>query len=131
MDQKMKDILDRGIYGAPEIKSEERSLFLTTIIERIYIALTKKQVFKKGTYPEVITKMKTKPNAHLYINNDLSYPHYSNYIQEASKLGIRYTIVNPQQDTPIGLVLAHESQAVDEKEIFIKDDLYEKDFKEE
>ncbi|MCK0471510.1 YueI family protein [Halalkalibacter sp. APA_J-10(15)] len=131
MDQKMKDILDRGVFGAPEIKAEERNVFLTTIIERIYIALTKRQVYKKGAYPEVIAFMKKYPNAHLYVNSDLSYQHYSNYLQEATKHHISYTIVNSAKPTSIGLVLAHPTQVVPEKEIFLKDDLYKKDMKEE
>ncbi|WP_062046382.1 YueI family protein [Bacillus sp. JCM 19034] len=130
MDKKMKDILDRGIFGAPEIKAEERNVFLSTIIERIYISLTKRQVFKKGTYSEVIDLMKKYPNAHLYVNSDLQYPHYSNYIQEAAKHKIAYTIVNSLKPTAIGLVLAHPSQAVDQNDIFIKDDLYKKDMHE-
>lgn len=131
MDKKMKDILDRGIFGAPEIKAEERNVFLSTIIERIYIALTKRQVYKKGTYTEVINLMKKYPNAHLYVNSDLNYPHYSNYIHEAMQHHISYTIVNSAKPTAIGLVLAHPDQAVGQTSIFIKDDLYKKDMKEE
>ncbi|MDT8861723.1 YueI family protein [Alkalihalobacillus sp. MEB130] len=127
MDQKVKDIIDRAIYGAPEIKPEERNLFLTTIVERIYIALTKKQVIHKGMYSEVVAMIKQEKNAHLYVNGNLSYSNYSNYIQEANKAGIRFTIVTPQKQTPFGLVLAHESQAIDRTDIFVKDDLYELD----
>lgn len=126
----MKDVIDRALYGAPEIKPEERSLFLSTILERIHLAITKKQVIDKGMYPEALTLMKTKENVHLYINGNLSYQNYSNYIQEANKLGIRFTIVTPTKPTPFGLIVANESHAVDAGQIFIKDELYERDMEE-
>ncbi|MCL7747183.1 YueI family protein [Halalkalibacter alkaliphilus] len=130
MEQKVKDIIDRALYGTPEIKPEERNLFLSTILERIHKALTKKQVIQKGMYSEVIQLMKEKRNLHLFLNGKLSYSNYSNYIQEASKAGIRFTIVTPQKETPFGLVLADESTAIDSNDIFVKDDLYELDMNE-
>ncbi|TWI57820.1 YueI family protein [Halalkalibacter nanhaiisediminis] len=130
MAQKMKEIIDAALYGAPEIKPEERSLFLSTILERIHLALTKKQVIQKGMYPEVLSLMKTKENAHLYINGDLSYQNYSNYIQEANKQGIRFTIVTPTKPTPFGLIVANQSQAIDATNIFIEDELYQLDMEE-
>ncbi|KHF41825.1 YueI family protein [Halalkalibacter okhensis] len=130
MDQKVKDIIDRALYGTPEIKPEERNLFLSTILERIHIALTKKQVIQRGMYAEVIKLMKDKNNLHLYLNGHLNYGNYSNYIQEANKAGIRFTIVTPQKETPFGLVLADESKAIDSNDIFVKDDLYELDMNE-
>jgi len=131
MTEKIQDIIDRAIYGTPEIKPEERNLFLTTILERIHIALTKKQVIHKGMYSEVLDVLKRKSNLHLYVNGDLNYSNYSNYIQEASKLGVRFTIVTPQKKTPFGLVLADESRAVDPVNIFIKDELYEREMEEQ
>ncbi|WP_227934988.1 YueI family protein [Alkalihalobacillus deserti] len=131
MSEKVQDIIDRAIYGTPEIKPEERSLFLSTILERIHIALTKKQVIHKGIYPEVIEIMKQKSTLHLYVNGDLNYSNYSNYIQEANKLGVRFTIVSPQKKTPFGLVLADQSRAVDQINVFIKDDLYSREMEEQ
>ncbi len=130
MEQKMKDIIDAALYGAPETKPEERSLFLSTIMERIHLALTKKQVIQKGMYPEILTLMKTKTNVHLYINGDLSYQNYSNYIQEANKLGVRFTIVTPTKPTPFGLIIADRSKAIDAPTIFIEDELYKLDMEE-
>ncbi len=62
--------------------------------------------------------MKTERNLHMFINCNLSYPSYSNYIQEASKHGIRFTIVKPPRPTPIGLVLANETKAIDQTNFF-------------
>jgi uncharacterized protein YueI len=130
MDQKVQDIINHALYGTPEIRPQERQLFLTTILERIHIALTKRQVIHKGMYSEVLQKMKTKSDLHLYVNSNLNYRNYSNYLQEANKLGMRFTIVTPQKQTPFGLVLANESQAIDAKDIFVKDELFERDIEE-
>ncbi|ARK29391.1 YueI family protein [Halalkalibacter krulwichiae] len=131
MSEKIQDVIDRALYGNPETKPEERNLFLTTLLERIHLALTKKQVIHKGMYPEVVNMMKTKSNLHLYLNGHLNYSNYSNYIQEANKQGIRFTIVTPQKTTPFGLVLANESNAIDSVDPFIKDELYELEMEEQ
>ncbi|WP_078552836.1 YueI family protein [Bacillus alkalicellulosilyticus] len=124
MNNKVIEALERGIYGAPQIKPEERAIFLSTIIERIYVALTKKQVIHQGMYPEVVQKMKEKKAQHLYINGSLSYSLYSNYVKEAKKHNIPFTIVAESRPTPIGLVLATTFEAINQEEIFIKDDFF-------
>ncbi|GAE24773.1 hypothetical protein JCM9140_725 [Halalkalibacter wakoensis JCM 9140] len=130
MGQKVKEVIDRALYGTPEIKPEEKNLFLSTFLERIHIALTKKQVVHKGMYPEVVEIMKEKKNLHLYINGNLNYGNYSNYVQQASKSNIRFTIVTPKKQTPFGLVLADETQAINRNNIFIQDELYDLDMEE-
>ncbi|WP_026674717.1 YueI family protein [Alkalihalobacterium bogoriense] len=124
MEDKVKDALERGIYGAPEIKPEERAIFLSTIVERIFIALTKKQVIHKGMYPEVVRLMAEKQKKHLYINGSLGYQLYANYVKEANKHNIPFTIVTTSNNDAMGLVLASENTAVDIDEIFVRDDLF-------
>ncbi len=126
---KLEDALQRGIYGTPETLPEERALFLSTISERIFLALTNKQVIHKGMYPEAIEVMRSKKDAHLFINGGLSYGLYSNYVKEAGKYNIPFTVVNDGHDTPIGLVLA-SNQAINygkETNFFIKDDIFKRD----
>ncbi|RXI99460.1 DUF1694 domain-containing protein [Anaerobacillus alkaliphilus] len=126
---KLQDVLQRGIYGSPETLPEERALFLSTISERIYLALTNRQVIHKGMYSEAIDVMKTKKDAHLFINGELTYTLYSNYLKEAAKYKIPFTVVNDGHDTPIGLVLASNT-AINygkEPEFFIQDEIYKRD----
>jgi uncharacterized protein YueI len=130
MDKKMKEILDHAIYGTPEIKPEERALFLTTFRERIHVALTKSQVIKAGTYDEVINVMKTKRNLKLFLNGNLSYSIYSNYIQQANANGVPFTIVTPTTNTPFGLILADGTDAVSPQSFVIEDDWYIQDTEE-
>lgn len=130
MEQKMKEVIDRALYGAPEIKPEERNLFLSTLLERIHLALTKKQVINKGMYKEVIELMKTKRNLHLYLNGNLGYSHFSNYIKEAGTHGVSFTFVTPKKLTPFGLIVADQTDAIETKQLFIKDELFERDMEE-
>lgn len=53
MARDVNEILENAIYGSPETKPGERKLFLTTILERVYLALTKNQVRSAKTYQEV------------------------------------------------------------------------------
>lgn len=126
---KLEQILFKGIRGGFETLPEERAIFLSTIKERIHLALTNKQVLHKGLYHEAVSIMQTKKNIHLYINGELSYNLYSNYIKEASKYKIGFTIVNDGHETPIGLVIASESAInYDGKyNFFVEDDIFNKD----
>ncbi|WP_416149374.1 YueI family protein [Salipaludibacillus sp. HK11] len=125
--QKLEDILKHGIYGSPEIRPEERKLFLSTLAERVYLCLTNSQVRHRGMYPEMEKAMKETKDAHLYINGALNYTSYNNYIQAANKHSLLFTIVNDGQDTPLGIVLSADTAINMESEMFIKDDLYEDD----
>ncbi|SER68544.1 YueI family protein [Salipaludibacillus aurantiacus] len=126
--QKLEDILKQGIYGSPQIRPDEKKLFLSTYSERVYLALTKSQVRHKVIYAKAEQTMQAKKDAHLYINGGLNYQYYSKYIQSANKNSIPFTIVNDGQNSPLGIVLASERSAVNnEDHMFINDDLYKDD----
>lgn len=126
---KLHDVLMQGIRGTRETLPEERALFLSTISERIYLALTNKQVIHKGMYNEAVNILRSKRDVHLFINGELSYTLYSNYIKEASKNNIPFTVINDGHDTPIGLVLASNSAINndDSYNFFIEDDYFKGD----
>ncbi|MBU9712251.1 YueI family protein [Evansella tamaricis] len=121
-ENKLEEILHRGIYGTPETLPEERRLFLGTISERVYLALTTNQIRKQGIYKEAEEIMRNNRDVHMYINGTLNYPSYSNYVQFANKHSVPFTIVSDNQDSPIGIVLS-TSKALDKQgELFIKDE---------
>jgi uncharacterized protein YueI len=125
VNEEIKRVLDAGIYGTPELKPAEKALFLSTFRERVYIALTKRQVAQNNVYKEVKEEMRRVRNGILYLNGDLSYSMLSKYIKEASKLSLSFTIVNDKEtDTPLGLVLASKQEAVEREEIFVRDDRF-------
>ncbi|WP_096201254.1 YueI family protein [Bacillus sp. FJAT-45350] len=130
MSNKVNEILERGIYGTPETLPEERNIFLSTIVERIYLALTKKQVIHKGMYDEAVRFLNNKKDIRLFINGNLSYHLYSNYVKEANKNNVPFTVVNDQNNSPFGLVIASDRTAVNHSDIYIKDDYFHREMNE-
>ncbi|PYZ98623.1 hypothetical protein CR205_08595 [Alteribacter lacisalsi] len=126
-EEKLKEVLKQGVYGSPEIRPDERRLFLSTLRERVHLALTNRQVREQGMYREA-NEMMSKSGLKMYLNGALNYPAYSNYVQAANKNGVPFTIVNDGKDSPVGLVLASD-YAVEKEHIFIEDELYNRDMK--
>ncbi|SDC33398.1 YueI family protein [Shouchella lonarensis] len=127
MPKDVNDILEQALAGCLETKPSERRLFLTTILERVYLALTTSQVQSTHVYPEVERLMKQKNNVHLYINGETSYRFYTRYIKLAAANRVPYTIVNPNDPTPFGLVLASNYSPVHVNHPYIVDSLHEQD----
>ena len=116
----MDDYLQQGIHGAKETKPDERRRFLSTLRERVVVALTQEQVREQGIYPEVEALMHNHPKGHLFLNGNMSYPYLSKYITVAKKHSVEFTIVtNKEHDSDLGLVLALD-EAIDKEDIFIK-----------
>ncbi|MBN8209216.1 YueI family protein [Bacillus sp. NTK071] len=128
MNEDIKRVLDAGIHGTPELKPAEKALYLSTFRERVFVALTKRQVAQKVVYKEVKQELKGIRNGILYLNGDLPYSMLSKYIKEASKTSLSFEIVNDKEtDTPLGLVLASKQDAVEREEVFVHDDFFELD----
>ena len=128
MNEDIKRVLDAGIHGTPELKPAEKALYLSTFRERVFVALTKRQVAQKAVYKEVKQELKGIRNGILYLNGDLPYSMLSKYIKEASKASLSFEIVNDKEsDTPLGLVLASKKDAVEREEIFVHDDFFQLD----
>ncbi|WP_306807279.1 YueI family protein [Mesobacillus jeotgali] len=116
---KLDDYLQQGIHGAKQTKPDERRRFLTTLRERVIIALSQGEVMRKGVEPEVEQLMDENREAHLFLNGNIAYTHLSEYIKAAEKRGIEFTIVtNKEYDSELGLVLAHD-HAIDKEEIYL------------
>ncbi|MFJ7727284.1 YueI family protein [Neobacillus sp. NPDC097160] len=113
------EVLQQGIYGPLETKPDERRKYLGTIRERIIVALYKRQVAEAEVYPQIEQSMREYPEAHLFLNGNMSYEELSKYVKLAAKKKIEHKIVtNKEHDTEIGLILAM-GHAIDKEEIFI------------
>ncbi|MDM5188525.1 YueI family protein [Bacillus sp. DX4.1] len=123
----VEDYLQEGIHGQKQNKPEERNMFLSTLRERVEVALTIGQVMKSNTYTEVANSMRPSQSLHLYVNGSITYSHLSKYIKLANEKQVPFTIVqNKGIHTPIGLVLAH-SVAVDKEQIYVEDAIYKQE----
>lgn len=125
----VEDYLQEGIHGQKQNKPEERNMFLSTLRERVEIALTVGQVMQEGVYKEVTESMTPSQSLTLYLNGSITYSYLSKYIKLANEKNIPFTIVqNKGTNTSIGLVLAHSS-AVDKANIYVEDEIYKKEMK--
>ncbi|KUP09245.1 hypothetical protein Q75_01030 [Bacillus coahuilensis p1.1.43] len=120
MKKTVDDYLQEGIYGAKETKPDERRYFLSTLRERVVIALKQHQVREKGIYKEVEESMKKHPRTHLYLNGNMNYTFLSDYVKKATQLSIPYTMVtNKEYNSELGLVLAYD-YAINKESIYIE-----------
>ncbi|MGG3660693.1 YueI family protein, partial [Bacillus pseudomycoides] len=115
--------------GQKQNKPEERNMYLGTLRERVEIALTIGQVMQSNVYTEVANSMRTSQSLQLYVNGSISYPHLSKYIKLANEKNVPFTIVqNKGTQTPIGLVLAHNT-AVDKEQVYVEDTIFKQEMK--
>lgn len=56
VNKNVEDYLQEGIYGQKQNKPEERNMYLTTLRERVEIALTIGQVMQSNVYTEVASR---------------------------------------------------------------------------
>ncbi len=129
VNKNVEDYLQEGIHGQKQNKPEERNMYLSTLRERVEIALTIGQVMQSNVYTEVANSMRTSQSLQLYVNGSISYPHLSKYIKLANEKNVPFTIIqNKGTHTPIGLVLAH-STAVDKEQIYVEDVIFKQEMK--
>lgn len=129
VNKNVEDYLQEGILGQKQNKPEERNMFLSTLRERIEIALTIGQVMQEDIYKEIQEHMIPSQSLTLYLNGSITYSFLSKYIKLANEKNIPFTIVqNKDTNTSIGLVLAHNT-AVDKANIYVEDEIYSKEMK--
>jgi uncharacterized protein YueI len=122
MGEHVDDYIDRGIHGVKETKADERQLFLSTIRERVILALTDGQVMKSTVYEPITKLVKQYPDCRMFLDGELNYSYLSKYIKLANKLNIPFTIVDDMRNqTNIGLVLA-SSKAINKDSIYVGSD---------
>lgn len=118
---KVDEYLQQGMYGAKQTKPDERRKFLSTLRERVVIALTQSEVRTKGIPNQIDNLMKENREAHLFLNGNMDYSYLSKYVKLAKKLSISYTLVtNQEHDSELGMVLAYD-HAIDKEDIYLTD----------
>ena len=85
VNKNVEDYLQEGIYGQKQNKPEERNMYLTTLRERVEIALTIGQVMQSNVYSEVASSMRSSHSLQIFLNGGIAYPHLSKYIKLANE----------------------------------------------
>lgn len=112
--------LSIGMQGAPELKREEKKVYLGQFRERIIRILSKKQVAQKFIYPEIIEALKHKQSSRLLINGELWDDLTDKYIALARQVKKPYTMIHdPELKGETGLVVISDD-AVDIEDIEVE-----------
>lgn len=106
-----------GMQGAPELKREEKQVYLGEFRERVIRILSKKQVAQRFIYPEIIQALNHKQSSKMLINGELWDDLTNKYIALAKKVNKPYTMIHdPELKGETGLVVVSDD-AVDIEDI--------------
>lgn len=116
---RLEQALSVGAYSVPELKKEEKMLFLGEFRERVIRKLSKKQVANPLIFPEIKEALKDKRTLKMLINGDLSFKFTDKYIKLAREIGKPFTTIhNSELIGDTGLVVISD-RAIDIKNIDI------------
>lgn len=111
----VQDYLDKGMYGAPQIKPDEKRKYLGTFRERIYLSMTLAEMSNTRNLAYFKEELTNNPNHQVLINAAVASHLQNTYMVASQKAKCPFKIVdteNQQQPDAIGLVYAGE-EAVD------------------
>ncbi|MBS9337291.1 DUF1694 domain-containing protein [Fructobacillus parabroussonetiae] len=100
--------------SGPNLKPDEKRLYLGTFRERVILAIHLSQVGSQASKDALADKLKAYPDATLLIDQDRAGEDYIDYLQLAIKSGNPYTLlsnneVSKQTTDPYAFVLASKT----------------------
>lgn len=117
----LEQTLRFGMHGPPELKKEEKKLFLGQFRERVLIALTFSQIAEKGMYPAVEQAIRDPRARRLVISAQADLEAAREYIQLAAAHNLSFTTTSsPDFQGEIGLVVV-AAVAVGQEEVLVAD----------
>lgn len=112
--------LSVAMQGAPELKLDEKKIYLGEYRERVIRLLSKKQVAQTFIYPEIIEALNHKQSSKLLINGELWDDLTNKYIALARQVEKPYTMIHdPHLKGDTGLVVVSD-EALDINDIEVK-----------
>jgi len=119
----IQDYLDKGMYGAPQIKPDEQRKYLGTFRERVFLALTINEMKEQKHVKYFEQELKKQPDYHVLINGNVDMEDQLNFISVAQKCNCSFTVVETKQqepDNPLGLVYAAD-EAINQEMISLSE----------
>jgi len=117
---KLEQALLVGIHGAPELKYDERLLYLGEFKERVIKRLINKQVEEKAIYPEVLQALKDPKADMLIINGNINSSFMTKYKDLAAHLNKTCTVRNDTEFQGDTGLLVISDQAVAEQNMNVE-----------
>lgn len=107
MSKDVQDYLEKGMYGTPQIKPDEKRKYLGTYRERVVLALTMDDIAKTSYPSGCLSKFKEFPKGQVLLNANLTPQQQNKMMQLAQKAGVSFRLVETDTSTTdIGLVYA-------------------------
>lgn len=108
-----------GMHGIPELKHDEKALYLGEFRERVIRVLSKKQVAQKIVYPEISEALSHYQSSRLLINGELRDQLTDKYIALARQVAKPYTVIHDHElKGEIGLaVVSDKAVNIDDIEV--------------
>ncbi|MGN8647674.1 YueI family protein [Gracilibacillus sp. HCP3S3_G5_1] len=120
--KEIEDYLQEGIYGAKEIKPDEKRTYLGTYRERVLLALSKAQVRGEKGVPELENLMRQFSDTTILMNGNMGLHFFKPYRELAEEHHVSHTYVsNREADSEYGLILTAKT-AVDREDILLSED---------
>lgn len=107
----VQDYLEKGMYGAPQIKPDEKRKYLGTFRERIYLSMTLAEMSNTRNLTYFKEELTTNPNHQVLINAAVASHLQNTYMVATQKANCPFKIVdtdNQAHPQAIGLVYAAE-----------------------
>lgn len=114
----VQDYLEKGMYGAPQLKPEEKRQYLGTFRERVYLTMTIAEMRDKKNVTHFKQELQDNPGQQLLLNAAADFSLQNNYMIIAQKANCPFKIIDSDEalsDETIGLVYAGDTAVNVEK----------------
>ncbi|MGX7419450.1 YueI family protein [Carnobacterium gallinarum] len=110
-EKELEDRLSSGLYGAPQIKPEERNKFLGSLRERVYLSMTIEELSSHNYLDALEAEFKKHPSGQVLLNGEVDNRILGPYLKLCSGDSIKFTIVTNQfaKQSSIGLLYVAEN----------------------
>lgn len=114
----VQDYLEKGMYGAPQLKPEEKKQYLGTFRERVYLTMTIAEMRDKKNVTHFKQELQDNPGQQLLLNAAADFSLQNDYMVIAQKANCPFKIIDSDEalsDETIGLVYAGDTAVNIEK----------------
>lgn len=87
----LQDHINKGMYGTPQLKPDEKRKYLGTFRERVALTLTFAQLKNSAYLAELAKELKEQPELHMIINGKVQNPELSELMKFAQDANVSFT----------------------------------------
>ncbi|WP_054950549.1 YueI family protein [Numidum massiliense] len=119
-EDELQRTLQEGIYGTPELKPEEKRLYLGEFRERVIAAIRFKQLSDNFIKEQVEEQLQMYGVKVMKFHHDVLYEQMKDYVTLAERYKVAYTTVNDAEYKREYAIVLASDHAVDKADIVLK-----------